>query len=233
VEKDFKYKLSQARLIQDELRQKVKIVPLKGAPQYVAGVDVSACVLEHSNEVAVGVVSVFKYPEMKHVEDKFALGSLNFPYIPGFLSFREGPVIMEAISRLNTDPDVIIFDGQGIAHPKGMGIATHMGVLLNKPTIGCAKSKLIGTYSEPGEEKGKWSYLMNGSQIIGAVLRSRKGVKPVFVSPGHLIDIEGAVSIVLGTTKRFRIPEPIRRADQLSRALINQYTEGDVFYGKR
>jgi deoxyribonuclease V len=223
VQRQHKTKLSQARLVQEELRQKVEIVPLKGMPEYVAGVDVSARILEHSKEFAVCVVSLFKYPHLLPVEDQFALTELDFPYIPGFLSFREGPVIMEAISRLSIEPHVIIFDGQGIAHPMGLGIASHMGVLLNKSTIGCAKTRLFGTYQEPGMERGDWSYLMNGTKAIGAVLRTRKGVRPIFVSPGHLIDIKGALSVVMGTVKGFRIPEPIRRADQLSRKLLKSF----------
>ncbi len=139
--------------------------------------------------------------------------------MPGFLSFREGPAIIVTIQKLKTKPDLILFDGQGIAHPKGIGIASHIGVMLNIPTIGCAKSKLVGKFEKPDKDKGSRTYLYYKGERVGAVLRTRKNVKPVFVSPGHMIDIKSAIEIVMNCATEYRIPEPLRRADQLSKRL--------------
>jgi deoxyribonuclease V len=153
------------------------------------------------------------------VEDVFAVTNCLFPYVPGFLSFREGPAIIEALSRLKIKPDLILLDGQGIAHPKGLGIASHIGILLDLPTVGCAKSRLVGEYKEPGSNKGAWSPLKFHGSIVGAVLRTRDSVRPLFVSPGHRIDLKASIEIVLGCIGRYRIPEPLRRADILSKRI--------------
>jgi deoxyribonuclease V len=156
---------------------------------------------------------------MAVIEETYATAKISFPYIPGFLSFREGPAIIKAIRRLKTKPDLILFDGQGIAHPKGMGIASHVGVLLNIPSIGCAKSRLVGDYAEPGRSKGEFSKLTLKNHTVGAVLRTRDRVRPLFVSPGHLINLEGAIHMVIQCVRKYRIPEPLRRADALSKEL--------------
>lgn len=204
--------ITEAKKIQGVIRKRVKIIPLKKSPIHIAGVDAA-----FSRSKVIGVVSLYKYPEMIPVKDVYAVTEIPFPYIPGFLSFREGPVIIEAIKRLKIKPDIIIFDGQGIAHPRGVGIATHIGVLLGIPAIGCAKSKLVGEYKEPGIKKGEWSYLRYKDRTIGAVLRTRDNVRPLFVSPGHRIDIKGSIEIILNCTSRYRIPEPLRRADIISK----------------
>lgn len=210
--------IKEAKEIQHALRQRIKITPLAKEPKFIAGVD--AAFLDNR---VVAVACLYKYPELIPIEDVYAFTKTVFPYIPGFLSFREGPAAIKAINRLKIKPDVILFDGQGITHPKGIGIATHVGVLLNIPTIGCAKSRLIGNYSEPGSMKRQYSYLRHHGKIIGAVLRTRNNVKPVFVSPGHLIDLKGAIDIVLKCTGNFRIPEPLRRADHFSKRLKKKY----------
>lgn len=136
-----------------------------------------------------------------------------FPYVPGLLSFREGPLLERAFGGLSRTPDILLFDGQGIAHSRGLGIASHLGLRLGIPTIGCAKSRLWGKAAEPPDEKGAWSPLREpGGKVVGSLLRTRKGVKPVYVSPGHLIDLEGALRIALLSSPRYRIPVPIQAA---------------------
>lgn len=209
--------IQEAKNIQIALRDKVKIIPLRKKPEFVAGVDAAFI-----NDMVIGVACVFKFPQLLPVEDKFIIDKLIFPYIPGFLSFREGPAIIEVLKSLKTQPDVVIFDGQGIAHPKGLGIASHIGVLLDVPSVGCAKSKLIGYYKEPGQTKGDLSLLIFKGEIKGAVLRTRDNVNPVFVSPGHRVDLNTSIKIVLECTGEFRIPEPLRRADILSKRIKNE-----------
>jgi deoxyribonuclease V len=148
------------------------------------------------------------------VEVATASGRPAFPYVPGYLSFREGPPILDAFCRLRSRPDLCIFDGQGLAHPRRFGLACHLGLLLGLPSVGCAKSRLVGEYREPGKERGEWSPLRFESRTVGAVLRSRNDVNPIFVSPGHLIGVRAAIRWVLACT-RARVPEPIRLAEQV------------------
>ncbi|MFZ6017012.1 MAG: deoxyribonuclease V [Nitrospirota bacterium] len=206
--------ITEAREIQEILRKKVRIIPLRKSPEYIAGVDAA-----FFEDKVIGVACLYKYPEIIPVEDAYAVTKVSFPYIPGLLSFREGPVIIKAINNLNIKPDIILFDSQGIAHPKGLGIASHIGVLLNIPTIGCAKSRLIGEYKEPGFKKGNWSSLKYSGKTAGAVLRTRNNVRPVFVSPGHWINLKDSIKIVLRCTDKYRIPEPLRRADFISKKI--------------
>jgi deoxyribonuclease V len=209
-----------AKKVQRILRQKVKLVPLIKGPEFIAGVDAAF----YSDNV-IAAACLYKYPELVPVEDAYAVSKITFPYIPGFLSFREGPAILRAIARLKKRPEVVIFDGQGIAHPECMGIAAHIGVLLDMPSVGCAKSRLVGEYSEPGKNKGQHTRLRYRNQSVGAVLRTRNNVRPVFVSPGHLIDLKTAVDIVLNCTSKFRLPEPVRRADSLSKKLRQEMAD--------
>ncbi|GAB4407176.1 MAG: deoxyribonuclease V [Thermodesulfovibrionales bacterium] len=203
---------SEAKEIQNLLKKRVRIIPIRKGVRFVAGVDAAF----YKDEV-IAVACLYKYPEITPVEDARAIMEVRFPYIPGFLSFREGPAVVKALKGLKTEPDVILFDGQGIAHPRGLGIASHIGVLFDRPTVGCAKSRLIGDYREPGRKKGQWSPLLYDRKIIGAVLRTRDNVRPVFVSPGHRIDLESSIEIVLNCAIRYRIPEPLRRADLVSK----------------
>jgi deoxyribonuclease V len=208
----------EARRIQRELRSNVKIIPLKKTPRLIAGVDAA-----FTGTKVIAAACLYTFPELAPVEDVHAVENIRFPYIPGLLSFREGPAIIRAVRKLSGRPDVMLFDGQGIAHPEGMGIASHIGVLLNIPAIGCAKSRLVGDYREPGHLKGRHTDLTFHNKKIGTVLRTRENVKPLFISPGHLIDRKGAVSIVLRCLGRYRLPEPIRRADMLSKKLKKNY----------
>ncbi len=173
----------------------------------VAGIDVGV-----KNDVARAAVVVLSYPELALLDVALAEEKVRFPYVPGLLTFREGPVVLAALAHLRVEPDLLIFDGQGIAHPRRMGIATHIGLLLDRPSVGCAKSRLWGAHDEPGQQKGDWAPLYDGQEIIGAVLRTRVKVKPVYVSIGHKIDLSGAVQYVLGCCTRYRLPETTRLA---------------------
>ena len=158
-----------------------------------------------------GIV-IFEFPSFKIIERKHCVSTVNFPYIPGLLTFREGPSLLEAFEKIKIEPDIILFDGQGIAHPRRMGIATHLGLFLDKPTIGCAKSKLCGNYSSLGEKKGEYTLLKENNEILGAALRTRDRVKPIFVSPGNKIDLFTSIEIVLKCTRKYRLPIPVREA---------------------
>jgi deoxyribonuclease V len=206
--------VSRAKIIQSALKDKVRINHPKKMPNLIAGVD--AAFLDDS---VIGTACLFRYPELDLIDEASATRKVFFPYIPGFLSFREGPAIIAALMKLKRKPDVVLFDGQGIAHPQGLGIASHIGVLLDTPSIGCAKSRLVGDFRQPGVKKGKRSRLMIKDMLAGAVLRTREKTSPVFVSPGHRIDLPASIEIVLKCCTKFRIPEPLRRADMLSKKI--------------
>lgn len=207
---------AQAISLQDKLRKKIVFEKYSGIPKLIAGVDVA---FKENN--AIGVVVVMDYPEFKIIEQVCIVKKITYPYIPGLLTFREGPVLEKCFKAIKSEPDVIIFDGQGIAHPRNMGIATHLGILLDKPTIGCAKTRLFGRYLALRKSRGAFSYLLDKqAKRIGAVLRTRDNIKPVYVSPGNKIDINGSIKIILRCTKKYRIPEPIRMAHQLTRQYI-------------
>ncbi len=201
----------EAKLLQRELKERLVITPLEQRPRHIAGVDAA-----FSGDKVFASACLFSYPVLEPIEDESAVEDTTFPYIPGFLAFREGRAIMRAIKGLRKKPDVLIVDGHGIAHPRGLGIASHLGILLDMPAIGCAKSRLIGKFEEPGQSKGDWSNLEYNGEIIGAVLRTRSDVKPLFVSPGHRIDLAGSIEIVMNCAVKYRGPEPLRRADMLS-----------------
>jgi deoxyribonuclease V len=170
--------IDQAKKIQIFLKQKVEIHPLRKKIYFIAGVDAA-----FGEEEVIATACLFSFPELEFLEESWAVKKISVPYIPGFLSFRESPAILAALKKLTTRPELILVDGQGIAHPRRMGIASHLGVLLDTPTIGCAKSRLIGEYREPGVKKGNWSPLKIDQETVGAVLRTRDGVRPLFVSP--------------------------------------------------
>lgn len=206
--------IAEAKEIQESLRKNVKIIPLMKNPEYVAGVDAAFL-----GDKIIAVACLYSYPDLTPIEERYVAAKVSFPYIPGYLSFREGPAVIQALSCLNVRPDLILFDGQGIAHPRGLGIAAHIGVLLDLPSIGCAKSRLVGEYKEPGNKKGSWSPLDYKGKIVGTVLRTRDNIRPLFISPGHRIDLKGSIEIVMRCISKYRIPEPLRRADSLSKML--------------
>jgi len=162
-------------------------------------------------------VVLMRYPELEVVEEQVVEGDVGFPYVPGLLSFREAPLLAEAFERLEGAPELLLIDGHGYAHPRRFGIASHVGLMLDVPTIGCAKSRLCGEHAEPGLRRGSKVELRQGGEVIGAVLRTRDGVKPIYVSVGHKIGLEAAVRWVLRLAPRFRLAEPIRVADALSK----------------
>jgi len=178
----------------------------------VAGVDT-----HYQNGLAIAAVVVVSIQNLEPVDWVTSTQRLNFPYIPGLLAFREGPAVVEALAKLRSQPDLLIFDGQGIAHPRRIGIASHIGLLMDRPSIGCAKTRLVGRHAEPGCEKGSYALLRDRGETIGAALRTRSGVKPVYVSIGHRVDLPDSIRLILQCCRRFRLPEPIRRADQLAR----------------
>ena len=206
--------ISEAKAAQVALQDKVRIIPLSKKPRFVAGVDAA-----FAGDRIIGAACLYRYPEVSLVEETYAEMRNLFPYVPGFLTFREGPVIINVIKKLSIKPDVILFDGQGIVHPISMGIASHIGVLLNTPAIGCAKSRLIGEYKEPKLRRGSWASLTYNNNVVGAVLRTRDNVRPLFISPGHKIDLKASIDIVLNCISKYRIPEPLRRADYLSKRI--------------
>lgn len=194
--------------LQHKLTAKVRIQHLKRDVVYIAGIDAAFI-----DDRVIGAACLYKLPGPVLIERVIAIKRCSVPYIPGFLSFREGPVLIEAIRKLSREPDLLLFDGQGIAHPRGLGIATHVGVVLDLPSVGCAKSRLVGEYTEPGKKKGDLSPLFLYGEVIGCVLRTRDRVRPVFVSPGHKVSFENSVDAVLHCTGKYRIPEPVRCAD--------------------
>lgn len=175
--------------------------------RYVAGVDVSV-----KNNISQAAVVVASYPDLTPVETIRAQQPTQYPYIPGLLTFREGPVLEEAFEQLHREPDIFVFDGMGRIHPRKMGIAAHMGLWLDKPTIGCGKTHFIGEYDMPGLQKGDKSLLTYKGETLGAVLRTRTKVKPVYISAGHRADLDTAVQLALAVTPKYRLPRPIRLA---------------------
>lgn len=182
----------------------------------VAGVDAS---YERHGTIIYAAVTVVRLPEFQLVDQAVAVGRSEFPYIPGLLSFRELPTVMEAFRQLRTVPQVVVCDGQGIAHPRRMGIASHLGLWLDLPTVGCGKTRLWGHHGSPHPERGGRVPLRHAGQEIGAVVTTRPGVAPVYVSPGHRLDVAGAVDLVLACCGRYRLPEPIRAAHSLGNAV--------------
>ncbi len=198
--------------IQKSLRDKVILRELDNRIRYIAGLDV--CYAKGSSTIWAGVI-VLDFPSLVKIEEKWSQKKANFPYIPGLLSFREIPVLLDALREIELEPDLIFCDGQGVAHPRGLGLASHLGILLNKPTIGCAKSLLIGEFDPVGEDRGDYVYLRYQDRVIGAVVRTRSRVKPVFISPGYGVMLEDCIRFVLEACSHYRIPEPTRQAHLL------------------
>ena len=217
----------QASQLQEQLAGKVRFAAIKVAPKLIAGLD---CALSKDGQRIFASVVVLKQANFELVETCSAACKLTFPYVPGLLSFREGPVCIAAVEKLKAQPDVFLIAGQGVAHPRRLGLASHLGLFFNKPTIGCAKSRLIGSFEEPASEKGAYSLLTDKKstlrrgkaaatkegEVIGAVVRTRSNVKPLFVSVGNRVTLEEAIRITLACTGRYRLPEPTRLAHQLA-----------------
>ena len=204
---------AEARQIQQDLKGRVVREDDLGAVRYVAGTDVA---FEQGLKTTKGAVAVLSFPDLELEEYALARRRTSFPYVPGLLSFREIPVLLEAIDKLHRAPDLVLCDGQGYAHPRRFGLACHLGVLTGLPTIGVAKSRLIGSHADVPENKGDWTPLMDGEERIGAVLRTRVGVRPLFVSTGHRVSLETAIGYTLACLTRYRLPETTRWADRLA-----------------
>ena len=201
--------VAEAEEIQRRLALQVSKRNEVDAPRLVAGVDISA---PDKGGMAKGAVVVLRLPDLTPVERSVVEQRVSFPYVPGLLSFRETPLILAACQGLSLTPDLFIADAQGIAHPRRLGLASHLGLLLDIPTIGCAKSILCGRHGELGEEPGSYAPLFDGSEVIGAALRTKRGLKPVYVSIGHKVDLEAAIHWVLACCRGYRLPEPTRLA---------------------
>jgi deoxyribonuclease V len=200
--------VQEAFRIQEELRKRL-VLEDADAPETIAGIDVS---FSKPRDLLFAAIVVLDARTLEPVETSSASLQPIFPYVPGLLSFREGPVVLEAYSRLARAPDLLMFDGQGIAHPRGLGLASHIGVLTDRPSIGCAKSRLIGEFKEPKQKRGAMRTLSIGRKKVGVVLRTKDNTKPLFVSPGHRVTVETAARVVLETGRGYRLPEPTRLA---------------------
>lgn len=206
--------LDEAIAIQEELQAEVITEDkFKEPVQYVAGVDMG---FEADGTISRAAVAVLSFPDLEVIETSLAYRPTTFPYIPGFLSFREIPAVLDALEKITTIPDIILCDGQGIAHPRRFGIACHLGVLMDIPTIGVAKSLLVGKHEIVPETKGSSQPLIHKGETIGAVVRSRTNVKPLYISSGHRVSLPTAIDYVLRCTPKYRLPETTRIADKLA-----------------
>ncbi|MCX8116475.1 MAG: endonuclease V [Desulfobacterota bacterium] len=200
--------------IQERLRCLVEIENRFSTLRTIGGADVAYAKEEKRLSGGIAVLSL---PELELLDWARAEGHITFPYLPGLFSFREGPILLEAFKTLRVRPDLLLFEGHGIAHPRQFGLASHLGLWLDLPTIGCSRNSLLEDYEPPGPSKGDFSWVYLRGKRVGAVLRTREGTKPIFVSPGHRVDLETSVQIVLGVSPKYRIPEPLRKAHQVSR----------------
>jgi deoxyribonuclease V len=215
----------EAIVLQRQLAEQVVLANSLPAPiRTVAGVDVS---YKRRGRLFHAAVVVLDYATQQRRDAATATGEVNFPYVPGLLSFRELPILLQAFEKLATVPDVVLADGQGIAHPRRLGLASHLGLWLDLPTIGCAKTRLCGEELPPAEERGQWTALRQDGEEIGRIVRTRSRVKPLYVSPGHKVDMSSAMTVVLQCGRGYRLPEPTRQAHLLSNATRRTYAEKD------
>lgn len=204
---------ARARALQRESAARVRLrTEVALPPDTVAGVDVGF----ENGDTARAAVVVLRYADLEPVDYALARLPVTFPYVPGLLSFRECPVILRALEQLRVVPDLLLCDGHGVAHPRRLGIAAHLGVLTGLPTVGVAKKRLCGRHGAVPEGRGEWTPLKDGDETLGAVLRTRPGVKPLFISPGHRLDLPAALELVMHCTTRYRLPETTRWADGLA-----------------
>ncbi|MBN1956221.1 MAG: endonuclease V [Anaerolineae bacterium] len=203
--------LLEARGLQQRLRARVRIEPLPASICVVGGVDAS-----FAAGMARAAAVLFSFPDLEPLEAVTAEAPLRFPYLPGLLAFREGPAVLAALAKLKRQADVLLFDAHGLAHPRRMGLAAHIGVLLDRPSVGCAKSRLCGEHPELSSERGSWVELTEDGEVIGACVRTRTGVRPLYVSVGHRADLETAVRVTLACCHGCRLPEPTRWAHRVA-----------------
>lgn len=217
----------EARRLQGDLASQISV----GRPldlekvRYVAGADVST-----DKDVGYATVAVLSFPDLAPVEVRGFEAPLTFPYVPGLLAFREIPSVAGALKKVETPVDAIIFDAHGLAHPRRMGLATHMGLFIDVPAVGCAKTRLVGEHEEPGKEKGATADLVHAGEVVGKVLRTRTNVSPVYVSAGNRIDLESAVELVLACSPKYRLPETTRQAHKTANELrLGEAPDGTLF----
>jgi deoxyribonuclease V len=203
--------VKEAMRLQERLRERVRLVAPPRNPKLVAGAD---CAFTPDGRSVVAFIVVLALPELTEVARATGRAEARFPYVPGLLSFREAPALVDAFKSLDVRPDAVLFDGQGYAHPRRLGLASHLGLWLDVPTVGCAKSRLTGEAGEPGPRRGSYRTLTDRGEPIGRVVRTRDGVKPLYVSPGHLCDLPGAMRLALRAGAGYRLPEPTRVADR-------------------
>jgi deoxyribonuclease V len=209
--------VEEAIQIQEVLRERIILRKTFSEVKTIGGGDVA---YSEDGKHCFGAIVVLSFPHMQILDTATADGKNPFPYIPGLLGFREGPILIKTFQRLRLKPDVMIFDGQGIAHPSGMGLASHIGLWLDIPSIGCAKTPLLDEFISPGLSKGSVEWIRKEGKKVGAVLRTRERVKPLFISPGHRIDLPTSIQLILESCKGYRFPEPLRKAHQLSRSML-------------
>lgn len=210
--------IEEAENLQESLSKRLILTDGFSTLRLIGGVDTSFS----KDGRVLSVIVVMKFDTLELIEFSYYSTREIVPYIPGFLSFREGPAIIEAWKRLKIKPDILLVDGQGYAHPRHLGIASHLGIALDMPTIGCAKSLLIGRYEEPGPLKGDRKPIFYKDEIIGMALRTKDNTKPIFVSPGHKVSFESSVEIVLRSVTKYRLPEPLRYAHQYSKVILKK-----------
>jgi deoxyribonuclease V len=215
----WKVSLQKAIQIQEHLKDRIILKKTFSQAKTIGAGDVA---YSKNKDQLFGAVVVLSFPEMRVLDIATAFGNIPFPYIPGLLGFREGPILIKTFQKLKIRPDVMIFEGQGIAHPRGFGLASHIGLWLDMPSIGCAKSALLAEFTSPEPLKGSFELIRRGSQEVCAVLRTKDKVKPLFVSPGHRIDLPTSIRIILECCQGFRIPEPLRRAHHISRNMMHR-----------
>ena len=211
--------MEEAIQIQEALKDRIILKKTFSKVRTMGGGDVAYS--KNENRL-FGAIVILSFPDMEILDMATADGKIPFPYIPTLLSFREGPILIKTFQRLKIKPNIMIFDGQGIARPRGMGLASHMGLWLNLPSIGCAKTALLDEFISPGPSKGSYEWIRREGKKVGAVLRTKENVKPLFISPGHRIGLSTSIQLLLESCRGFRIPEPLRKAHQLSRSMLHR-----------
>ncbi|MFC5906174.1 endonuclease V [Streptacidiphilus monticola] len=209
--------VAEAIRVQEQLRSRWEPAAWAGpAPRTLAGVDVAYDGTGEAEDRVAAAVVVLDAATLEVVDQATAVGTAGFPYLPGLFAFREVPSLLRALERLTVTPDVVLCDGQGLAHPRRFGLACHLGVVTGLPALGVGKTPLLGTWTEPGPERGDWSPVLDGGETVARMLRTQPGVKPVTVSVGHRVDLDAATRFVLAAAPRYRLPETTRLADRLS-----------------
>ena len=215
----WKVNIEEAIRIQETLKDRIILKNTFTKVKTIGGGDVA---YSKKRDRLFGAIVVLSFSKMETLDIAMAYGKIPFHYIPGLLSFREGPILVKTFQKLKIKPDLMIYDGQGIAHPRGFGLASHLGLWLDLPSIGCAKTPLLGEFISPGSSQGSFELIRREGKELGVVLRTKDKIKPLFISPGHRIDLLTSIQIILTTCQGFRIPEPLRRAHQLSREILHR-----------